>query len=101
MNLVSSSWTQNFFKGWVLSDECAPQIPDQDVKEAKLLFQHQVVSIVEDDEIPESLIMNFDQSPMKYAPVSNSTLAKQGSKHIPITGGAFKKSIAATFGITY
>ena len=78
-----------------------PEIPDQDVKEAKLLFQHQVVSIVEDDEIPESLIMNFDQTPLKYAPVSNSTLAKKGSKHIPITGGACKKSIAATFGITY
>ena len=77
------------------------EIPDQAVKEAKLLFQHQIVSIVEDDEIPESLIMNFDQTPLKYAPVSNSTLAKKGSKHIPITGGAFKESITATFGITY
>ena len=67
-----------------------PEIPDQAVKEAKLLFQHQIVSIVEDDEIPESLIMNFDQTPLKYAPVSNSTLAKKGSKHIPITGGASK-----------
>ena len=28
-----------------------PEIPDQAVKEAKLLFQHQIVSIVEDDEI--------------------------------------------------
>ena len=78
-----------------------PEIPDQAVKEAKLLFQHQIVSIVEDDEIPESLIMNFDQTSLKYAPVSNSTLAKKGSKHIPITVGAFKESITATFGITY
>ena len=78
-----------------------PEIPDQAVKEAKLLFQHQIVSIVEDDEIPESLIMNFDQTPLKYAPVSNGTFAKKGSKHIPITGGAFKESITATFGITY
>ena len=72
-----------------------PEIPDQAVKEAKLLFQHQIVSIVEYDEIPESLIMKFDQTPLKYAPVSNSTLAKKGSKHIPITGGAFKESIIA------
>ena len=77
------------------------KIPDQAVKEAKLLFQHQIVSIVEDDEIPESLIMNFDQAPLKYAPVSNSTLAKKGSKHIPVTGGAFKESMTATLGITY
>ena len=78
-----------------------PEITDQAVKEAKLLFQHQIVSIVEDDGIPESLIMKFDQTPLKYAPVSNSTLTKKGSKHIPITGGAFKESITATFGITY
>ena len=76
-----------------------PEIHDQAVKEAKLLFQHQIFSI--DDEIPESLIMNFDQTPLKYAPVPSSTLAKNGSKHIPITGGAFKESITATFGITY
>ena len=78
-----------------------PEIPDQAVKEAKLLFQHQIVSIVKDDEIPEPLIMNFDQTPLKYAPDSNSTLAKKGSKHISITGGAFKESITATCGITY
>ena len=69
------------------------EIPDQAVKEAKLLFQHQIVSIVEYDEIPESLIMKFDQIPLKYAPVSNSALAKKGPKHIPITGGAFKESV--------
>ena len=66
-----------------------------------MLFQHQIVSIVKHDEIPEPLIMNFDQTPLKYAPVSNSTLAKKGSKHIPIMGGAFKESITATCGITY
>ena len=45
--------------------------------------------------------MNFDQTPLKYAPVLNSTLAKKGSKHIPVTGGAFKESIVVTFGTTY
>ena len=45
--------------------------------------------------------MDFDQTPLKYAPVSNSTLAKKGSKHIPVKGGAFKESNAVTFGVTY
>ena len=105
IGLVSSSWTQSLFRrmGFVrrMRTTGKPEIPDQAVKKAKLLFQHQIVSIVEDDEIPESLIMNFDQTPLKYAPVSNGTFAKKGSKHIPITGGAFKESITATFGITY
>ena len=101
IDLVSSNWTQSLFRrmGFVrrMPTTDKPEIPDQCVKEAKLLFQHQIVSIVDNDEIPESLIMNFDQTPLKYAPVSNSTLAKKGSKHISITGGAFKESITATF----
>ena len=69
--------------------------------EAKLLFQHQIASLVEEHKIPSSFIKNFDQTPLKYAPVSNSNLAKKRSKHVPISGGAFKKSITATFGIAY
>ena len=78
-----------------------PEIPDQAVKEAKLLFQHQIATFVEDDKIPESLIINIDQTPLKYAPVSSNTLTKKGTKHVPITGGAFKESITGTFSITY
>ena len=105
IDLVSSSWTQSLFRrmGFVrpMRTTGKSEITDQAAKEAKLLFQHQTVSIVEDDEIPESLIMNFYQTPLKYAHVSNSTLAKKRSKHIPIMGGAFKESITVTFGITY
>ena len=77
------------------------EIPDRALMEAKFLFQHQIARLVEDHNIPTSLIMNFDQTPLKYAPVSNSTLAKKGSKHVPIAGGAFKESITASFDITY
>ena len=48
--------------------------------EAELLFQHQIASLVEEHKIPSSIIMNFDQSPLKYAPVSNSTFTKKGSQ---------------------
>ena len=69
--------------------------------ETRLIFQYQMASLVEKHNIPPSLIMDFDQTPLKYAPVSNSTLAKKGSKHVSIAGGAFKESIMATFGVTY
>ena len=55
IKLVSLSWTQSLFKGMGfvrrMRTTDKPEIPDQAVKEAKLLFQHQIVSIVEDDEI--------------------------------------------------
>ena len=69
--------------------------------ETKLLFQYQIVILVEEHKIPSSFIKNFDQTPLKYAPVSNSNLAKKRSKHVPISGGAFKELITATFGIAY
>ena len=69
--------------------------------ETRLIFQHQMASLVEEHNILPSLIMDFDQTPLKYVPVSNSTLAKKGLKHVPIAGGSFKESIMATFGITY
>ena len=51
--------------------------------------------------MPSSLIMNFDQIPLKYAPVANQTLARKGIKHVVAKGQSFKKAITATFGITF
>ena len=54
-----------------------PDIPEGAKKEAKILFFHQIVDLVEEITIPLSLIMNFDQTPLKYAPVTSQTLQKK------------------------
>ena len=36
------------------------EIPDRAVMEVKLLFQHQIASLVEEHNIPPSFIMNCD-----------------------------------------
>ena len=69
------------------------EISDPAMMEAKLLFQHQITSLVEEHKILPPLILNFDQTTLKYAPVSNSTLAKKGSIKD-------QELIPATFGIT-
>ena len=69
-------------------------------KEAKLIFQHQIVDLIERHSIPPSLVMNFDQTPLQYASITNQTLSRKGSKHVAVNGLSFKKSITATFGIT-
>ena len=53
--------------------------------EVKLLFQHQIASLVEEHNILPSLIMNFDQIPLKYAPVLNSTLVKKKDKNMSLS----------------
>ena len=56
--------------------------------------------IVEKYEIPHSLIMNLDQTPLKYIPAINHTMAKQNSKSVSIAGSSDKHSITGTFTIT-
>ena len=77
------------------------EIPDGAFKEAQLLFTHDIVSKVDKYNIPDSLIINIDQTPTKYVPVSRSTLAKKNSKAVAIKGSSDKSSITATFSITF
>ena len=69
-------------------------------KENELLFHYQIVEKVERYDIPDSLILNFDQTPSKYVPVAFKTLAKRNSKQVYIKGTDDKRSITATFTIT-
>ena len=46
------------------------------------------------------MIINLDQTPSKFAPGCNKTLAKRGCKSIPIADSADKRMITATFSIT-
>lgn len=57
--------------------------------------------MVEENNILVSLVLNFDQTPLKYAPLANQTLAKHGSKHVGISEKTYPKSLTATFGITF
>ena len=78
-----------------------PEIPYGSRKEAELIFHHDIAYKVEKFQIPESLIMNINQTPSKFAPASSRTMAKKNSKHVSIAGSSYKKAITATFGITF
>ena len=51
-------------------------------------------------EIPSSLILNLDQTPLKYALVGNMTMAEKGSKSVVIDGVEDKLMFTGTFAIT-
>ena len=74
-------------------------IPDEVKKEIELTFLHEVVNTIKEHNIPP-LIINLDQTPTKFVPGSNSTLAKTGSTNVPIIGMSDKRMITATFAIT-
>ena len=94
LDLDSSYWTKSLFRRISFTKQkCTiskPKIPELAKKEAKLIFQHQIADLVEHHSIPPSLVMSFDQTPLKYAPVANQTLSRKGSKHVAIKGLSFK-----------
>ena len=76
-------------------------IPVRAQKEAELKFLHQIVNQVEKYQILSSLIINFGQTPSKYLQVSLMTMAKCGETNVPIASTNDKRSITATFSITF
>ena len=50
--------------------------------------------------IPSELIINIDQTPLKYVPVGNTTLAPRGETSVTVEGSADKRMITGTFAIT-
>ena len=69
-------------------------------EEIAFLFHHQIVEKVEHYNIPESIILNFDQTSSRYVLVASTTLAKWNLKQVCLEGSNNKRSITATFTIT-
>ena len=59
-------------------------ISDGARKEMEFLCHHDILSRVEEFNIPETLIINIDQTPLKYVPVSKETMAKRNSTSVTI-----------------
>ncbi len=66
----------------------------------KTQFLFDIDTIVEMEEIPRDLIINWDHTGIKYVPVSNWTMAKEGSKRVAIVGIDDKRQITAVFECT-
>ena len=105
IHLDSSHWVQSLFRRMGFKKRMRTagkvEIPEGARKEAELLYLHNIVTIVEKYEIPHSLIMNLDQTPLKYIPAINHTLTKQNSKSVSIAGSSNKRSITGTVTITF
>ena len=101
---IERSWAQSFFRRLAFVPRMKTKgkvcIPVGAQKEAELKFLHQIVNYVEKYRIPCFLIINFDQTPLKYVEVSSMTMKKEGETNVPISGINDKRSITATFSFT-
>ena len=104
IDVSSSSWAQSLFRRMGFEKRrktsSAVDIPDSARKEIEYLFLHDIVDTVEKYKIPLSLILNLDQTPSKYVPIGNETMALSSSKGVTIERSSDKRCVTGTFGIT-
>ena len=62
----------------------------------KVQFLNDIRTVVSLEEIPMELIINWDQTPIKFVPVSNWTHDKKGTERIQLAGLDDKRQITAT-----
>ena len=74
----------------------APNLHNFDYLRDQYLLDIKVV--VQLEEIPDSLIINWDQTGVSYVPVSEWTMSKEGSKRVEVVGLKDKRQITAVFG---
>ena len=70
------------------------------LNEAKLNFQRKIKFFQSWHEIPDDLIINYDQTPLSYVSSPNHTLEVKGTKSVPLVGKGKKKQITGTFSVT-
>ena len=68
--------------------------------EIETTYLHSIVSIMENNKITKSMLINQDQTPSKYVPGCNKTLASKGIKSVSVAGSTDQRTITATFSIT-
>ena len=76
------------------------KISNVNFEENKTQFVYDVKAIMELEEIPDDLVINWDHTGIYYVPVSNWTMEAEGSKRVAIAGIDDKRQITAVLSVT-
>ena len=80
---LTKSWAQSLMSrmGFVKRRASTKaKVSVTEFKQFKVQFIFDIRAIIEMEEIPEDLVINWDQTGINYVPVSSWTMAKEGSK---------------------
>ena len=70
-------------------------------KEIQFLYFHDIVSKVEKCDITSDLVVNINETSLKYASVGNETTAAKGEHFMTIEGSGDTDSITGAFSISF
>ena len=93
--LISLNTGQStFFLVWFLLRE---KVTVEHFDELKKLFLLEFNSVVEMDEVPPQLVINWDQMGINYIPISSWTMEEEGSNRVEVAGKDDKWQLTALF----
>ena len=69
------------------------EISEEVRKEVETTYLYSIVSIMENNKIPKAKIPNLDQTPSKYVPGCNKTLAPKGIKTAQLLGHLIREQL--------
>ena len=101
--LLTKDWSQyllermNFVKR---KANTKAKITIENFAELRSIFLSDIQAVIEMEEVPPCLVINWDHTALKYVPVGSWTMAKEGAKKIPLAGVDDKHQITAVFGAT-
>ena len=105
IDIDSSSWIKSLFNRMEyirrMKTSSEDKVPGGARREIEFQFHHEIVTMIEKHNIPGSIIINIDQTPLKYVPTSNFTLAEKGATSVTMEGRSDKRCITGTFSITF
>lgn len=70
------------------------------VKEKRFSFLNEIGKHCKEHDIPESMVLNWDQTPINYIPAGKWTMEKQGASKVAIAGQSDKRSLTAVLTVT-
>jgi hypothetical protein len=97
---LTKFWAKNLMKRMGLVKRKASttaKVSAKDFAKLKNQFTFDVSSVIEMEEIPPELVVNWDQTGINYVPVSSWTMALEGSKRVEIAGVDDKRQITTVF----
>ena len=102
--VISKGWLQSLYQRMNFTRRIVttarPAITKAAWLELNAKFLHDIVSVTIEDEIPDELIINVDQTPSKFVPTENVTMAEKNSTHVSKKGASDKRGITVTFAET-
>lgn len=100
---LGRKWAESFLhrRGFVRrkATKAARKHPP-DFPQLKLAYFDRIKSEITDNDIPMDLLFNWDQTGTKLVPVSNWTMAEEGSKQVPVVGKDDKREITVLLTVT-